>query len=67
MTEWQTIETAPRDGLSVLGYANGEMAVIYWWYEDSWQIDVAKICASESCWWPTHWMPLPKPPKTESL
>ena len=60
--EWQPIETAPRDGSSVLAVnAAGEMAVVVGapgrrvWLDPLY--DMTGIV-------PTHWMPLPAPPKT---
>ena len=56
--EWQPIETAPRDGKIILiygedfGVTEGRCDQGYWlvfWYHT----DVN----------PTHWMPLPEPPK----
>lgn len=89
MTEWQPIETAPKDGSEVLGFGHyqwGRISDQYWfdytkkhgtvgpvvmrWWEDD--------CIDEpfSSGWetvtknpyrdgviPTHWMPLPEPPK----
>jgi hypothetical protein len=69
---WQPIETAPKDGTRVLiyGYWDGELSDLdeepeVWkarfslgtWWVDSDQYYVARVVN------PTHWMPLPKPPK----
>lgn len=62
--DWQPIETAPKDGKSIL-VVNGNWIVTAHWHR------------SQQCWascgptyerlpWdeqPTHWMPLPEPPK----
>jgi hypothetical protein len=59
---WQPIETAPKDGTSILGYYLNEMAVIRWqkgWNE--WHYAQPR----GSNWWPTHWMPLPPPPAAQ--
>jgi hypothetical protein len=71
MNEWQPIETAPRDGTHVLGYEDGEMTVIHWsdhpptssYKGGYWN----NIYCNDGEWWPTHWMPLPPPPTTESM
>ena len=64
VTDWQPIETAPKDGTKFLAYEGGAENKHYecWWQDDfsnwsGWQD-----------WWdsepePTHWMPLPEPPK----
>ena len=67
MTKWQPIETAPKDGTHILGlaYDDEEMTVIYWRYDDGWSLSVSCEPASDSYFWPTHWMPLPKPQETE--
>ena len=62
MSEWQPIETAPRDGKHILAYTHDDQIKEVWWQKDFldgleyWQDD-----------WdgepmPTHWMPLPEPP-----
>ncbi len=68
MNEWQAIETAPQDGTSVLLWArpNGlpEYGLSVWIgayrgsYTEGWDSD-------DSGRWlaPTHWHPLPEPPK----
>jgi hypothetical protein len=69
MNEWQPIETAPKDTLLIL-YLKDEGVIIgegwhtydeppygepskdlYWWVEQRGRVH------------PTHWMPLPEPPK----
>lgn len=66
MTEWQPIETAPKDATEVLGYVGpsyegGCLILSYYrcnglkaWRD--WDQDI---------WEPTHWMPLPQPPETD--
>jgi hypothetical protein len=60
MTEWQPIETAPQGGTVVLVFPNlqgyctvGHCLHDEWWdaFNDNYEI------------YPTHWMPLPEPPK----
>lgn len=65
---WQPIETAPNGGdeyVSVLGYAR----------DVKYEVDIFEVVywnAGDEHWWdceyrmkpqPTHWMPLPEPPK----
>jgi hypothetical protein len=60
---WQAIETAPRDGLSVLLYEGFEPAVQsgYWRADDG---EWARGSGTSPFWRvPTHWMPLPEPPR----
>jgi hypothetical protein len=69
---WQPIETAPKDGTSVLVYGiwEGELnaqddecdvwkAHFFW---DQWCVDGGEYY-SQHVVDPTHWMPLPEPPK----
>ena len=75
MSEWQTIDTAPKDGTKILvingnkggyGGACGESQEAYSmgvakWYKGTWvAID---CCDGVSTYKPTHWQPLPAPPK----
>ena len=63
MTEWQPIETAPRDGTEILCYDSavlyGKGNIILNWENGSW-VDFYKRIYD-----PTHWMPNPKPPETK--
>lgn len=62
--EWQPIETAPKDGTPILGFISsyyrnkGGQSVILW-MDGQWFDNLA--FATE----PTHWMPLPAPPKEQ--
>lgn len=58
MCEWQPIETAPKDGSNVFLYCTDRIdhfAIGY--YDEAW-FAVGHFRPE-----PTHWMPLPKPPK----
>jgi len=68
---WQPIDTAPTDRTPILGYniESKEMTVISrdsseeW--SDYWSIEVAGQYCDSAEFEPTHWMPLPEPPKPE--
>lgn len=73
--EWLDISSAPRDGSPILSCVAGrDEAVICWWGEAEGATGIKKMgwktlngyyaifgCAVE----PTHWQPLPSPPKAE--
>ena len=64
MTEWQPIETAPKDGVFVL-ITDGDVVQIGY-YEDhlmAWRSyeDQCRLWSD-----PTHWQPLPAPPERAS-
>ena len=74
MSEWQPIETAPTDKriwLFVPEYpapAN-QMLIGLWEQENSWWgVEHATIrhVGAPFQYRPTHWMPMPKPPKMEN-
>jgi len=57
---WQPIETAPRDGSSILGWWKKSqiMSVIFW--DDAWiPGDDSNIVSISP---PSHWLEIPKPP-----
>jgi hypothetical protein len=69
--EWQTIETAPKDGTRILLFDGADMYVAAW-EDSSMSINETKnwVYAVVSTDWnyyevvynPTHWMPLPEFP-----
>lgn len=61
--EWQPIESAPKDGTEVLcGGKVGRMRVC-WFVDGSWVFHQKYGGARIVLLHPTHWMPLPEPPK----
>ena len=76
MTEWQPIETAPRDGGEILLFemtATGPMYRVGYWETHGTHIEDKRIVEGWSpaddgylgCIEPTHWQPLPTTPSTE--
>lgn len=77
MSEWKTIDSAPKDGTVVLLFCpkswDSEGVRVGWWctspaehnFDDSgWYDDEsASHDVSDLYGEPTHWMPLPEPPK----
>jgi hypothetical protein len=59
--DWQPIETAPEGGYLVLVYPNYHGAVTCAHRDDNgiWRDDLEGNFEIQ----PTHWMPLPEPPK----
>jgi len=62
---WLPIETAPRDGTSVLLYDSEEGIGVGHWVEgdDEFGVDRFWVAFTTTCSSPTHWMPLPEPPQ----
>lgn len=60
--QWQSIETAPRDGTRLLLWEREGFAFCGFYYptQAEW---VANIAGVSLDWTPTHWMPLPPPPQ----
>ena len=59
---WRPIETAPRTGVSLLLYQpwrSGYDTRLIGHYANGWVIQHGELWDVE----PTHWMPLPEPPK----
>ena len=72
---WQPIETAPKDGTRVMAYwpdcyGNNAAAQVESWF-GPWSKGNAKMTWQSAFEWddghnsPTHWRPLPAPPKGE--
>jgi len=66
MSEWKTMESAPKDGTAILACAaNGPHSIIRitWWRRRE---DRAGYIGwgefNKDYWPPTHWMPLPEAP-----
>lgn len=68
MSEWQPIETAPKDGRRILvSEANyvDSIGCAYWSYSKEWKEEgwySSACCDDITMFFPTHWMPLPPPP-----
>ena len=61
-SQWQPIETVPKDGTEVLFYNKGCIEhVIYSEQYDQWYCKTDGSIINK----PKHWMPLPEPPKGE--
>jgi hypothetical protein len=59
MSEWQPIETAPKDGTKILTASGRDLSVREWGEnEDGDSVWLPRIRGV----FPTHWMPLPTPP-----
>jgi hypothetical protein len=56
--EWQPIETAPRDGQAILAWDENLTYEIAYRQRGKWRYGPKGYSFN-----PTHWMPLPAPPK----
>lgn len=78
MTQWQPIETAPRDGTEIVGW-NGSYVTVYIWDDSEDDDGHTGWCVSGYSYGgilynlhnttgginPTHWQPLPEPPNAQ--
>lgn len=62
MTDWQPIETYPKDRPRVLLWGNGAVRFGYLDERGNWR----KLHHGHMHGKPTHWMPIPEPPKQEA-
>lgn len=65
MSEWRSIESAPKDGTPVLAWDGDKIKVALFdnCYLDPMWVDVCDCGYPEETFCcPTHWMPLPEPP-----
>lgn len=70
MSEWQPIETAPKDGTYVLLWASdppciGRVSGHPFMSANDWSVEVRAMNVASYTWRLssfTHWMPLPQPP-----
>ena len=63
MSEWQPIETAPKNGSFFIGYEKGygvNKTYFDWMYDG--ERGGFRVYESHG-WSPTHWVPLPEAPK----
>jgi hypothetical protein len=65
---WRPIKTAPLDR-EILIYDRGQIVVARWYWIGAatmgdWR---GTYGDGDAVWTPTHWMPLPTPPKSEPL
>lgn len=69
MSDWMTIETAPKDGTEFLAYYPAEggddafMDVQHWTVPETRESRYYGLMIAGVD--PTHWMPLPEPPQTQ--
>ena len=67
--DWQPIETAPKGTIdeivTILGYSPEWGVETFFWAEDDgiWRVGPRGEHCFERREWPTHWMPLPEPPR----
>ena len=67
-TQWQPIETAPKDGTKICVAWYDDYAKKWRFHVDHWR-KFHPIVGGEGfggITQPTHWMPLPEPPSVES-
>jgi len=63
MMGWQPIETAPKDGTLALIVQQRSASPFFGYFVAYWNGDEWKFHTEGFVRDPTHWMPLPSPPK----
>ena len=63
MTDWQPIETAPKDGTEILVFNGNSIWLVETEYEMYPKDNGCGCCSHSIHDEVTHWMPLPEPPK----
>lgn len=67
MNEWRDIETAPKDGDEIDLWGGGRRWTDCHWHLGEWLRWDSYSVDAEPTWQrihaPTHWMPLPEPPR----
>jgi len=82
MSEWQSIETAPKrtdwrhDDARIIATDGNIVSTSYWSYSSNeWRNESEcedygypgeGSCPGHASWKPTHWMPLPPPPEAKN-
>lgn len=61
-SEWQPIETAPRDGTRIRCLVINDEFILHWEQEDD-EYPAGWCDDDKTDWNPTHWMPLPDAPE----
>lgn len=62
MSEWQPIETAPKDETLVLAVNSKGTQRVCWWAHGGWVFYQKYAGPHSELLGVTHWMPLPAPP-----
>lgn len=66
LTGWQPIKTAPQDGRPILGYSNEGVSYVCWYQGNVGWVFFQNHKGDRFWFEPTHWMPLPSLPSTDS-
>jgi hypothetical protein len=68
MTDWQPIETAPKDGTDLLAYsAWSEQQFVVFWRDGDWAAVIQNDGSPYRVGGLHYWMPLPEPPNEGSM
>ena len=69
INQWQTMDTAPKDGKEIMIYANDRISIVRWSSRFlNWVLASDPEPSDNDEWWgigssvPTHWMSLPAAP-----